>query len=85
MPSRLLLGLRVATSVAEIILDSESELESELENKKILNILSISTSIFLKICNSAERGRGTVDASERSRTVYNDDFEPLGTLIHVLI
>jgi hypothetical protein len=76
MPTRLLLGLRVATSVTEIILDSklESESESESENEKMLNTSSISG-----------RSEGTVDASERSRTVHNGDFEPSGTLVHVLI
>jgi hypothetical protein len=87
MPTRLLLGLRVATSVTEIILDSklESESESESENEKMLNTSSISMGIFPKICNNAGRSEGTVDASERSRTVHNGDFEPSGTLVHVLI
>jgi hypothetical protein len=82
MPIRLLLDLWVATSVTGIVLDSELESESELglENKEMMNTLSISTGIFSKICKSTGRGVESIDTSERRRTIYLSQIEAAVTI-----
>jgi hypothetical protein len=71
MPSRLLLGLRVANSVKGITLDTKlrSESESEEEMYSMYSMLPISVGIVPKIWKGAGRC-GNVDASGRSGTVY---------------
>jgi hypothetical protein len=85
IPSRLLLGLRVADSVPGITLDTESwsESESEEEMYSMYSMLSISVGIVPRIWKGAGR-YGNVDASGRSGTVYTNDIETSGTLVQVL-
>jgi hypothetical protein len=73
MPSRLLLGLRVANSVMGITLDSELESESESE-EEMYSMLSILIGIAPRICKGAGRRGGNADASGRSGTVQIDDI-----------
>jgi hypothetical protein len=82
MPIRLLLDLRVATSVTGIVLDSELESESESgpEDEEMMNTSSISTGIFSKICKSAGRGVESMDTSERRRTVCLSQIEAAVTI-----
>jgi hypothetical protein len=85
MPSRLLLGLRVADFVMGITLDTESESESESEEEmySMYSMLSISVGIVPRIWKGAGRC-GNVDASGRSGTFYTNDIETSGTLVQVL-
>jgi hypothetical protein len=83
MPSRLLLGLRVANSVMGITLDSELESESEFE-EEMYSMLSISMGIVPRIWKGAGRRGGNVDAGGRSGTVLINDIGTSGTLVYVL-
>jgi hypothetical protein len=69
MPSRLLLGLRVANSVMGITLNSGLESESESE-EEMYSMLSISMGIVPRTWKDAARRGGDVDASGRSGTVH---------------
>jgi hypothetical protein len=79
MPSRLLLGLRVANSVMGITLDTElrSDSESEEEMYSMYSMLPISVGIVPRIWKGAGR-YGNVDASGRCGTVYINDIESSG-------
>jgi hypothetical protein len=81
MPSRLLLGLRVANAV--IVVDPELESESESE-EEMYSMLSISIGIVPRIWKCAGRRGGNVDAGGRSGTVLINDIETSSTLFHVL-
>jgi hypothetical protein len=83
MPSRLLLGLRVANSVMGITLNSELESESESE-EEMYSMLSMLMGMVPRIWKGAGRRGGNVDASGRSGNVYINDIKTLGTLVHLL-
>jgi hypothetical protein len=80
MPSRLLLGLRVANCVMGITLDSELESESESE-EGMYSMLSILMGITPRIWKGVGRRGGNEDAGGMSRTVQIDDIKASGTLV----